>query len=50
MQQYLNLGRNSVEKIGKAAGATVRIGSRVLYDREKIDAYLERLAQEQAAL
>lgn len=41
LMQYMSIGRNSAMKIGKDAGAIVRFGRRVLYDREKIDEYIE---------
>lgn len=41
LMQYMSIGRNSAIKIGKDAGAIVRFGRRVLYDREKIDEYIE---------
>lgn len=43
LQKYLNLGKVSAMKLGKDAGALVHIGSRVLYDREKVDAYIDSL-------
>ena len=43
LQKYLNLGRASAMKLGKDAGAIIHIGSRVLYDREKVDAYIDSL-------
>lgn len=42
-QSYLGAGRNSMERITAAAGARVKVGTRVLYDRAKIDAYLDGL-------
>lgn len=43
---YLNLGRNSSRNLGKSANAIVRIGTRVLYDRKKIDSYIDSQAQD----
>ena len=43
LQRYLNLGRVSALKVAMDAGAVVRIGSRVLYDREKVDMYIDSL-------
>lgn len=43
LQRYLNLGMASARKFGKDAGAIIHIGSRVLYDREKVDAYIDSL-------
>lgn len=41
LQNALGCGRHSAEKIGAAAGARIVIGRRVLYNRKKIEAYLE---------
>lgn len=40
----LGVGRNSALKVGADAGARIQIGSRVVYNMEKINAYLETLA------
>ena len=42
LRQYLSLGMKSAQALGRAAGAELRLGRRVLYDREKIDAYISR--------
>lgn len=44
LQSVLNCGRYTCEKIAREAGARVQIGRRVLYDRQKIEHYLETLA------
>ena len=41
LQQYLSVGRNSAVEIGKVSKAAVSIGRRKLYDRIRIDAYIE---------
>jgi len=41
LQANLNCGRFTAEKIARDAGARVVIGKRVLYDRKKIERYLE---------
>ena len=43
LQQYLSLGRTRASEVGAAAGATVKIGRRKLFDKVKIDSYIERL-------
>lgn len=43
LQRYLNLGVAMAKKIGEESGAIVKIGKRVLYDREKVDAYIDAL-------
>lgn len=39
---YLSIGKNAIAEIGADAQATVRVGSRVLYDKEKLDAWIDR--------
>lgn len=43
LMEYLSLGRNRARDVGAEANAIVRIGGRVLYDRNKIDAYIDRI-------
>lgn len=43
LMEYLSIGRNNAMKIGKESGSIVRYGRRVLYDRERIDSYIERM-------
>lgn len=43
LRAYTNLGRNNAMKLGEQVGAKVRIGKRVLWDRKKIDQYLNAL-------
>lgn len=43
---YTSLGRNSAMDLGKSANAIVRVGKRVLYDRRKIDSYIDSQAQD----
>ena len=40
---YLRLGRASAQEFATKAGARVEIGRRVLYDRKKLDAALDKL-------
>ena len=40
---YTGTGRDTADRIGKEAGAFRKIGRRALYDRKKIDAYLDNL-------
>jgi len=42
LRQALCCGRNTAERIAHEAGAVIKIGKRVLYDRRKIEAYLEQ--------
>lgn len=46
LMSYTSLGRNSALELGKNACAIVRIGKRVLYDRKKIDTWIDQQAQE----
>lgn len=43
LMAYTNLGRHSANKIGTECGARVQIGKRVLWDRIKVDRYLNSL-------
>lgn len=45
LMTYTSLGRNSALKLGADSKARVRIGKRVLYDRRKIDQYINELAE-----
>ena len=40
LQDALQCGRHSATRIAKEAGAEVRIGGRVLYNRKKIEDYI----------
>ena len=45
LRAMLSCGRVTAEKIGEAAGARIRIGGRrVLWNVDKVKAYLERMA------
>ena len=39
--RYICLGRNGALKFGEEIGAKVRIGRRVMFDRVKVDQYLD---------
>ena len=43
LRAYTNLGRNNAMKLGEEIGAKVKIGKRVLWDRKKIDQYINEL-------
>ena len=43
LRAYTNLGRNKAMELGEEIGAKVKIGKRVLWDRVKIDQYLNEL-------
>ena len=40
LQEYLSCGRSTTIKIGTEAGAKIQIGKRVLWNREKVQKYL----------
>ena len=46
LRVYTNLGRNKAMELGDEIGARVKIGKRVLWDRVKIDKYLDSLSGE----
>ena len=48
LRQYTSLGKNGAVEIGRRSGAVIRFGRRVLYDREKIDAYMQTLLETEA--
>ena len=41
LQKMLSVGRNTAYKIADAAGATIKIGSRRLYNVAKIQSYMD---------
>ena len=43
LKSYTGLGRNNAMKLGEEIGAKVKIGRRVLWDRVKVDQYLDSL-------
>lgn len=43
LRAYTNLGRNNAMKLGEEVGAKVVIGRRVLWDKLKLDQYLNEL-------
>ena len=43
LMEYLSLGKGSAKDVGAKADAVIRIGRRVVYDRMKIDAYIDSL-------
>ncbi|SCI33219.1 Uncharacterised protein [uncultured Clostridium sp.] len=43
LRAYTNLGRNNAMKLGEEIGAKVKIGKCVLWDKVKIDQYLNDL-------
>lgn len=45
LRDYLSLGRDKAEQIAEDAGAKIKVGRRTLYDREKIDAYIDSLGE-----
>ncbi len=45
LRAYTGLGRNSAMKLGEEIGAKVKVGKRTLWDRKKIDQYLDALVE-----
>lgn len=41
LMEYLSVGMRSADKVGKEAGAIIRIGRRKLFNVKKIQAYLD---------
>ena len=48
LQSYVGLGEKRAAQLGREAGAVVRYGARILYDREAVDRYIDTLKEEQA--
>ena len=46
LQAYTGLGEKRAARLGREAGAVIRYGTRVLYDREAVDRYIDRLREE----
>lgn len=46
LMAYTGLGQKRAAQLGREAGAVVRYGARILYDRERIDQYIDRLREE----
>lgn len=45
LRVYTNLGRNSAMKLGEDAGAKIKVGKRVLWDKEKLSRYITELTE-----
>lgn len=45
LQSYVGLGEKRAAQLGREAGAVVRYGTRVLYDREAVDRYIDTLRE-----
>jgi len=43
LRMYVGLGRNTAIELAETAGARVAIGKRILFDRVKLDQYLDEL-------
>lgn len=43
LRAYMNLGRDNAMKLGEEIGAKIKVGKRVLWDRVKINQYLDEL-------
>ena len=46
LMMYIGVGRNKAIDFGKESSSIVRIGRRVLYDRERVDKYIDSLLEE----
>ncbi len=45
LQELLSLGRQSAVQIGLEAGAKITVGKRVIWNKEKIREYLNRISE-----
>jgi len=48
LQSYVGLGEKNAAQLGREARAVIRYGTRVLYDREAIDRYIDTLKEASA--
>mgnify|MGYP007115373366 FL=1 len=48
LQSYVGLGEKNAAQLGREAGAVVRYGTRVLYDRTEIDRYIDQMKEASA--
>ena len=48
LQSYVGLGERRAAQFGREAGAVVRYGARILYDREAVDRYIDTLKEASA--
>lgn len=46
LQQMLGLGRVNADAIGEKAGAVIRVGTRKLYNVEKVEEYLNSITNQ----
>lgn len=49
LMSYTSLGRNNALRLGKEAKAMIRMGKRVLYDRKKIDEWIDHQSEHEEA-
>lgn len=45
LRDYTNLGRNAAMNLGTMAGASVRVGKRILFDKRKIDECIDKMTE-----
>lgn len=43
LQIYTGLGKQNADRLGQAAGARVRQGRRILYDKRRIDQHINTM-------
>lgn len=46
LMKYICMGREASRNFGRKAGADIRYGNLWMYDRKKIDEYIEQLVKE----
>ena len=46
LQQMLGLGRANADAIGEKAGAVIRVGTRKLYNVEKVEEYINSITNQ----
>lgn len=45
---YTGFGRAAAKDLAERAGAVIRLGRRVVYDRSRIDAYMDTMTEQAA--
>lgn len=45
LMEYTTLGKSRAGELGRKSGAAIYVGRRVLYDKKKLDAYLESISE-----
>lgn len=50
LQHYLCVGKETARQIGRDSGAAIRVGKKWIYNRTKIDEYIDRMTGSEIVL